>query len=216
MTDLLTALDAITKPVVTSFPQKDDDGKWIKAHTVTMAPLLQQLAEAVTGSLVGIGGSGSLASERNMLDSEALRQAGIIRSAIRDWCYAAGVSTTRDMVVDLRRWYVAYLTSDNRADEFYTSQMRKWKRTIERKLDPPKQIDLLFPCPVCGSTTGVDSEKNPVSPALIVEYPRDNPLDAVAMCRGEGCTATWEGKTAIEELMEEENERDTPETVMQS
>jgi hypothetical protein len=64
---LLDAVDDLTKPSTNGVVQ---DGVRSVVHFL---PLLDQL-EAAIHATIGIGGSGSLANERNMLDGDALYQ----------------------------------------------------------------------------------------------------------------------------------------------
>jgi hypothetical protein len=105
MSELLDAVDNLTLPRNVKV-QTDDGHTWASEDA-----LLFQLEQAVSSSLKSGSGSGGAAWERNVLDSAALYQAGIIRAAIGDWCRIAGVKGRRTPIDGLRAWYVARLSA---------------------------------------------------------------------------------------------------------
>ena len=199
MSDLLSAIDALTKSTRTKVIQGDH------VTTVVHEPLLVQLEQAVT-SAIGNGGGGGSATG-SVLNDEALQRLFIIRSQLGDWCRLVNVRPTRtDAVADLRAWYVAFLGT-NAESEFYARTLHGWAATIRELIDPPKRVPLRDPCPVCKASqwTGVDGglRASPVA----VEYDHGDPYRTVkAVCRAEGCGAEWVGANAVEELIEEMGE----------
>jgi hypothetical protein len=102
---LLVAVEELTKPQRSKVMQE------AVLRTVELPPLLIQLRDAIAGS-IGIGGSGSLANERNMLDGDALYRFSLISSTIGDWARMAGSTAAKnDPVATLQSWYVAYTQS---------------------------------------------------------------------------------------------------------
>lgn len=200
MTDLLDAIDALTKPRIEHMAQTSDEGKYLHTHTAEHKPLLTQLKDAVNPSSNTNAGSASLASARNPINSEALWEYTKIASAIGDWCRIAGADRTRDPIIDLRRWYIAYTKHDADPD-WYVAELRRWAKLISKLLDPPKRIELTVACPVCGKRTWVDAEGNDVLFPLVVEYrvpETGESIRPVALCRA--CETIWHGIEAIEEL----------------
>jgi len=209
---LLDALDALTKPIRTKVVQDGPIGSGLAGSQVAkveLPPLLTQLEEAIRGT-IGIGGSGSLPNQRNVLDADALYRFSLISSTIRDWARMAGaVVTPDDAVVTLRDWYVAYsaksLTLD--AEKFYTRQMTGWAKQITDKLNPPRVWDLPDACPVCGSTTywsKATAEEYPRP--LVVEYHEtgaDLIQQARALCRA--CEQVWSVRELAYALEQDES-----------
>lgn len=148
---LLEAVEALTKPVETTALL--DDGTTEKALN---HPLLVQLEQAVRGSIVGIGGSGSLANERNMLNGDALLKAMKILSTLKDWARIVGVAYVRDVTPAdlLSAWYVGFIGKPHEpdAERFYVRELDRWTREITAMFDPPRKQDLPNPCPICGAT----------------------------------------------------------------
>lgn len=192
MTDLLEAVDALTKEKRTKVFQ--DDGT---VAIVVHDPLLRQLKDAVT-SAIGSGGGGGTATG-SVLNDEALYRASIINAAIQSWCRMRGVTVSRDMVVDLRRWHSAFLSSSAEPD-FYIDQMRGWARTIRDLLDPPERVPLEPPCPMCGARTWPDTEGREVLFPLLVTYRNEGEsvVDERALCRA--CQFVWDGQMELRKL----------------
>lgn len=207
MTELLDAVDALTKPEVTSSPVKDDAGNWVKAHTVTLPPLLTQLKDAVNPSTNSTAGSSSLASTRNLIDGDALFEYSKMTAAIGDWCHIAKSERTRDPITDLRRWYVVFMQTEN-DPAFYISQINKWVAKIRRLLNPPQTITLEQACPVCGAKEWGGLEAGGGPHPIQVEFWFDEDTGKAsghaATCRA--CRIVWQGFDAVKELAEEVSE----------
>ncbi|MEX8031700.1 DNA translocase FtsK [Microbacterium sp. 20-116] len=69
-TDLLDAVNTLTKEQHENIAQKNDDGRWLKAHTVTHPCLLQRMHDTVTPSSKRDTSSASSASTRAPLNLE--------------------------------------------------------------------------------------------------------------------------------------------------
>lgn len=216
--DLLAAVDALTKSQIEHMAQKDDNGKWLKTHTVEHPPLLVRLKQAVTPSTNTSAGSSALASTRNIIDSTAMFEYAKMSSAVGDWCRIYKVATTRDPVVDLRRWYIAYELNPS-GTGWHERELRRWANVIRNIIDRPEQLTIDLPCPVCGSDTWVNPEGEQLRHPIVVTY-RLNDEGAMtgerAACRSaaltsEGeivaCGAVWETLESIQELGEELSER---------
>lgn len=195
MTDeLLEAVDDLTLPK--NVRVATDDG-----HTwATEDALLVQLAQAVSSTLNSGSGSGGSPWTRNVLDSGALYQAGLIRAAIGDWCKIAGTPVTRDPVVDLRAWYETRAKVDE-DHVFYVRQMHAWAAQIRAMTNPPKTVEITAACPACdqGQWTNDQGERIP-NPLLLTYRPETGSIwdDAKALCRA--CDMAWEGEWRLREL----------------
>ena len=192
---LLEAVDALTKPVWSKVIQEDmlmPSGT--KTVRIQLPSLLEQLDEAIRAT-VG-GGGGSLPSELNLIDSDALYRMIKISSMIEDWARAAGAEVVkRDAGKTLRNWYVSYSVklSSMESERFYVGKLESWAHQIEAKLDPPRIKDLPDACPVCGAVTWwLASTKAEYPRPLVIEYKPTGPnmlQEARAFCRS--CETVW-------------------------
>lgn len=210
--ELLTAVDALTKPETRHMAQKTDAGAWIRIARIAHDPLLKQMHDAVWPSSNCDAGSASLKGQRSPADLEAMYEFAKMQSAINSWCWMVNVRPTRDPVTDLRRWYVAFTRQRDADAPWHARELRKWQAKIRRHLDPPAQFEADGGCPVCGATSWGDQLIGGTRP-IVIEYKIDdetqNTEDHVALCRA--CRTVWEGYDAVMELGDELKEkRDTP------
>lgn len=203
MSDLLDAVDALTKPTRTKVIR--DDGSTV---LVDHDPLLVQLEDAVT-SAIGNGGGGGSATG-SVINDEALYRLSVIRSQIGDWCRLVGARHVRDKsVLSLQRWHVAFIGRNLEAD-FYVRALHGWAATITELLDPPKTVPLDGPCPVCKAVNWVGPDDSLRASPVAVLYDQTTLHQSLrAVCRVEGCDAEWVGADAVQELIEEMTERDS-------
>lgn len=205
VSDILDVLDELTKPRKEHIVPKNDDGTLGKAHTVTIKPLLQQIREATYPSSETGLGSAPQKSTRSPIDFDALGILSGINAYIQAWCLLAGVETTRDPVVDLRRWYFMWESHPHEDHERreHTNRMRGWVRQIKDYLDPPVTFEADGACPVCGATDfGNAIDGGSIRP-IRIQYRRTEHgmADERALCRA--CNEVWEGHESVGELAEE-------------
>jgi len=201
MTDLMDAVDALTKPSRTKIPQGD---QWTTIHH---DPLLVQLEDAVT-SAIGNGGGGGSATGA-VINDAALSQLLQIKSQITGWCHQFGATPDRKNVsVSLSRWLVAFMGS-NRNPAGPTRMLQDWAATIQELLDPPKTVPLKGACPVCSATSweGPDGAYR-ASPVAVLYDQSVLHASLRAVCRVVACGAEWVGADAVQELVEEMTERE--------
>lgn len=214
---LLDLVDALTLPRTENVRQAEDDGTYLRTVPVTHKPLLVQFAEAVAPSGNTSSGGGGLASQRNPIDSTALFEYSKIASAIGDWCRMIGVCPTRDACTDLRAWYAATLAYDL-AEDFYAAQMRSWRGLILRHLDPPKQRQIQYACPICAKDSYWDPEREEggrwpltldyrIEPRTVDGATVDCVIPKQVMCRA--CSVVWAGAESVNELLEELDEKES-------
>lgn len=193
MTDLLDAVDALTKPRRTHVERSKNGIKCVGEY-VEHEPLLEWLNTAIAGA-VGIGGSKALASQRNPIDADALYKFVQIDTQIRDWAHIVKSQIVKDDPgATLRKWFVAFQSApfDEPAEKFYTLKLWSWVKQIESKITPMRVADLPDPCPVCGATEWWNpSTRERYYRPLVIEYPEgEDPRDkGTAMCRA--CAQTW-------------------------
>jgi hypothetical protein len=210
MSDLLDAVDTLTKPIIEHIAQRADSGKWIRTHTVERAPLLQQMHDAVTPSGGNDGASkSSAAAERSPADLDALFEYAKITSQIRSWLVIAKLVPTHEPIDNLRRWYVAHTAERDHVDDWYLRMLRGWAAHIKRMLDKPCSFVPEAACPVCGATEWGNMIEGGGRWPIKIEYrlAEDGvtPKDHSALCQL--CRTVWEGHDAVVELADELNGR---------
>lgn len=202
MTDLLDAVDALTKPRVTHIDRSKNGIKCV-GETITHESLLEWLDTAVAGA-VGIGGSKALASQRNPIDADALYKFVLIESQIKDWARILKSEIVKeDPGATLRKWFVAFQSApfDEAAEAFYTKKLWSWVKQIEAKLEPRETADFPNPCPNCEATTWWNpSTGEEYLRPLQAEYLQDSdPIETgTASCRA--CGKQWKVGELIEVL----------------
>ena len=196
MTELIDAVDALTKPVPTKIVR--DDGSTTR---IVHDPLLTQLEAAVTGAVGTDAGAGGQ-STGNVINGPAMYLMSVIGSQIGDWCRMANVKPTRKPVDDLRRWLVVALSFQDAS--FYVKAMQGWADDIRELLDPPKRIPLVDPCVACGASKFVTADGDERPPVVVEYHPAVLHSSMRAVCRA--CELTWTGVDAVEELVAEMKE----------
>lgn len=208
MVDLLEAVDELTLEQHEHVAQKADDGRWLKAHTVTHASLLQRMADAVTPSTGRDNSSKSSAATRSPVDADALFEYVKMSAAIKSWCLMVQVAPDRDPAVGLRKWYVARLAQPNEDDAWYTRQLTGWANIIRNHLNPPQSFTIKAPCPVCLVTGYGNAIDGGDTWPIEVRYRLEDDTrvtDETARCRS--CQAVWGGHDAVRELADELEEK---------
>lgn len=193
MSDLLGAVDALTKPIISRVIQTNDAGITCTEPTkVELPSLLDQLLASIQSSMGGSTSGASLAFEGAPLNTSALFEAMKITAQIDSWCHAVGIVATHQPAHDLRAWYAMTLARPE-TREFETKHLEQWKRTIESLLDPPRQKDLPDACPECGATEWWDPKTGArYHRPLVIRYKPDDPGDATGMCRA--CAHVWNAR----------------------
>lgn len=209
---LLAAVEALTKPVIDHVAQKTDTGKWIRAHTVEHAPLLEQMHDKVWPSSGNDGNSKAAPQERSLADNNALFEYAKICSAIADWVRMAGGKPGRDPILNLCQWARLHMAHTNRDDDWYVRALHGWAYTIRGYLDKPRNFTIPGACPVCGATAWGDQINGGGMHVIKVEYRLDpdngeNVKDESALCQA--CRTLWSGHDAVVELADELNEKGT-------
>lgn len=195
MTELQDAVGDLTLPRNVKVPT-DEGHTW-----ATEDALLVQLEQAVSSSLKSGSGSGGAAWERNVLDSNALYQATIIRSTITEWCRMAGITGRREPIDGLRAWHARRLSENHETDPFYIAQMRKWADQIRTMVNPPKTVEITSPCPACGQGVYTNDLGEVVRSPIQLSYrPESGSIwsDARAICRA--CEMVWDTEWRLREL----------------
>lgn len=188
MTDLLSAVDALTKPTTSKHMVGD------LLATVTLPPLLEQLDEAIRSNMGGTTPGGSDPRTRNMVNAGAFMKACQISSQLGDWARSAGsVIVKQDMGATLTKWHAKFIGTPRSAEQeqSYIRRMNGWAAQIIATLDPPKEADLPYNCPVCDASEFWFEGERYYRPLVIRYRPADEGMveKARAVCRA--CEATW-------------------------
>lgn len=196
---LLDAVDALTIPQRAKVIQDGPIGTGLagqKVVTVEQEPLLKQLDDSIHSSIgAGSAAGNSLAFEGAILNTAALFTAMKISTQVRDWCEALKVRPSKDSAADLRRWYVARMKKqqDDASEKAQIRQLHSWAGQIRSLLDPPRERDLPYPCPLCGATEWWDAKTGTkfLRP-LVVRY-RATGADMIQQAKGlcRACEAVW-------------------------
>jgi len=200
ITDLLTAKEALTKPVRTAVMQHavTADGKNAREEGIrkrTDPSLLEQLRRAITSDLGGAGGSARPARERTSLDVAAFGMYEDIDGRVRSWLADVGERPGKAEVGSLLdHWYVLWTAKavEDAAVHAHTKILERWAVAITDLLDPPVKQEITQPCPDCGqmwATVGRGEETESVR-ALWAVW-RENADDSYGMCRA--CDKVWRG-----------------------
>jgi len=195
--DILALVDRLTLPHKTAVLVEDDDGaeskKWIEHEA-----LLVQLRNSVRSSTGAHPGAGGLASERNVIDSDALEHYDALVGQIqRLYAEVTDARPFRHPESNLRAWYVAFkrqVESKKVGREVVETKYKRLNRmasAIESKLNPPTVLEITAACPRCGATHAVDESgvyrRAVVIESRITEY---KSLDHTR-ARCVACCATW-------------------------
>jgi hypothetical protein len=203
MSDLLDAIDRLTKPIRSAVVQSNDAGITCKSPIV-LPSLLDQLDEAIQSSMGGNSSGASLASQRSLLDESALFEAMKITTQIGDWCRIVEVRPVHQPAADLKAWHLAIIAKPQRDDSWHVRQLHKWASRIEAMLDRPREKDLPDACPACGAEEWWKDGSKYIRP-LIIRYKPEDEAKATALCRF--CEQTWNARELAFAL--EEAERNT-------
>lgn len=214
MSDLLTAVDALTLPSVVKVKQSEGDREWVTE--CRQVPLLVQLEAAVAGGIGSHAGS-SPARERMPIDAGALELLSQIDALVSNWYWSVpNVRLKVDLSTRLRVWYVhhANLVRGGKlsaAEEAKTTRLVEgWVLQIRGMFDPPIRLELTelveglsvpVACPECGERFAFDPNTGDRVTAVVVEYRElgEETLDkAVGSCRS--CSAVWRGRSSLRAL----------------
>ena len=194
MTELLDAVDALTKPYRDTM--RDTDGETI---TGVRPPRFAQLENAIRGSANSGSGAGGHASERNMIDFDALQRWRDIRDELNAEAVKLGAKVSKNPAVTLRRWYIAAeartLTDTYSAE--WERRLTSWAAWIDRKLDPPFQMEVNVPCPLCGKRRFVNDNNDEVNAVIAEVNARDLHTTYRIWCRA--CEQVRDGIHAVRE-----------------
>ncbi len=194
--ELLNVVDRLTR-VHKSEVLVEDDGK---EQRVTMLhdALIVQLRMAVHSSLGSTVQGAGLASERNVIDADALEHYEAIRGqAVKLFKEVTDAKPFASPESNLRHWYIEFKNQVNArkvSAEVMAAKLRKLNAmayAIESKLSPPTALEITAPCPRCGATHGNDEQgvyrRAILVESRIVEY---RSLDHTK-ARCIACSATW-------------------------
>jgi hypothetical protein len=201
---LLRAVDDLSLSRTVTIWQEAEKGK--VPVPVIAEPLLKMLRESITSNIGAGPGGSALASQRNVINLEALQLYDELEAAILI-AYGRVTSAVPYMLPEqnLRQWFIAFNTVAVSEDALLeeANAWSGWARRIEDLLFPQTQLEVTTPCPECGKRWVKSGDGGAVT-ALVVEYrkPSSDQVNvlakSVARCRG--CKKVWRGSTRIREL----------------
>lgn len=173
---------------------------------VIAEPLLKLLRESVTSNIGSGPGGSALASQRNVINLEALQLYDELETDILT-AYGRVTSAMPYMLPEqnLRQWFIAFNTVAVSEDALLEEANRwsGWARRIEDLLFPQTQLEVTTACPECGKRWVKSGDGGAVT-ALVVEYrkPSSDQVNVLAKSVGRcrGCKKVWRGSTALREL----------------
>ena len=194
--DVLLVVEKLTASHTSSFTVEVDGET--KRMTVTHDPLLQQLRAAVISSMGARPVGGGLASERSVIDSDALEQYHKVQESIigiyKEVTDAMPFETPEKT---LRQWYIEFA---NRArsgkvskDVVYKAhkKLSKIADGIEGKLNPPTVLEITSACPRCGIAYGKDDHGIYRHAVVVESRVYDNKSLEHTKARCVACGAVW-------------------------
>lgn len=273
MTDLLHAVDALTKPVtLVRWQDVDHDHEWDQlmrpttlaerlearqqhppetlpnavpvpgeyvcqwCETTTTEPqhriaeqavrrrveasLLDQLRDSVASDK-GQGGGRKPGREQVPIDVAALVLYELIDGRVRAWLGELGAQPGKDVTPDqaLRTWYVLWSAGQHvdGLEDRYKTVIESWKQQILDKLQPPKRIELMAPCPLCGKewmniglklADGGDDPNDVERVRVLSAVERESLEDSFAICQA--CDTVWLGVSRMRQLRIEIDDAASP------
>lgn len=176
----------------------------------TEASLLDQLRDAVASDK-GQGGGRKPGREQVPIDVAALVLYEVIDGRVRAWLGELGASSGKDITPAqaLRTWYTLWRAGqhDEGLEYRYKTVVEAWKQQILDKLQPPKRIELMAPCPMCGEEwmniglkllNGKDDPNDVERVRVLSAVERENIADSYALCQA--CDTVWLGVSRMRQL----------------
>lgn len=178
-------------------------------------PLLQQLRDSVVSSPGSGPGGGALASERNVLNTEAMELYETIAALIvKQYGQVTDAKPFTTPEQNLRQWYIQFANSARQGKvsrDVVHSKLKMLagvKAMIDSRINPPSIIEITSPCPRCEATYGQD-DQGIYRHAVIVESRIDvyKSLDHTrAKCVA--CGAVWVHGRGMRQLRWEIDQRE--------
>lgn len=167
-------------------------------RTAYAPPLLALLCESL-GSTTGGGRGGAEKRTRSIIDADGLElwetiteTAQVLYHRETDSRLYRGSKDPRDL---LKAWLPLFLKrmyreirpdEDKKEQKQVLGTLTGWVRTIEDKFDPPRKIEILVECPVCGKRRYLDGLGDESS-AMVAEVSSSGSVRIV--CRS--CKKVW-------------------------
>ncbi|MGC5078479.1 hypothetical protein [Agrococcus sp. DT81.2] len=197
MTALVDACQALTEPWAEILPPDDDrQGYQVIEHK----PRILMLADMIGSNSGRSTAGGSLAAERNLINSAAFDLWQKIDSQAKEALNLMGRNPHRELIDTLRLVGIEgdALRATNAMTEIahsrLTGRVEKWRADIELLLDPPTKKEIIGACPGCGESRVYTPEGE--MHALIAYYWPGK--DLAADCHA--CGERWQGVDLLRAL----------------
>lgn len=199
MTALVDACQALTEPWAEILPpDADREGYKVIEHK----PRILMLADMIGSNSGRTTAGGSLAAERNLINSAAFDLWQRIDTGAKEALSLMGRAPRREIVDTVRLLGTEgdTLRATNAMTEIahsrLTGRVEKWRADIEALLDPPTKKEIRGACPGCGESRVYTAEGE--SWTLVAYYWRGG--DVAADCQA--CGRHWQGEDTLVELGE--------------
>ena len=195
--ELLEVVDRLTHVHTSAVIMEDDDGTEKKVY-IKHDPLIKQLRELVHSSIGSSVQGAGLASERNVIDADALEQyLDVLEQSQTLYKTVSDAAPFKLAEANIRHWYIEFrrqVESRKVSHEVTATKIRKLNGmafAIENRLNPPTILEITAPCPRCYAVYGKDEQgvhrKAVVVESRITQY---RSLDHTR-ARCIVCSATW-------------------------
>lgn len=206
---LREVIDELTVVTYVTVKQETDDE--VVINKVPVEPLIGQLRTAIASSVAGGGQGSNLASERNVINAEALDLYDRIEDGAAKllFTYSPGEVPFLLPEQNIRQASVGIYKQllDGKLDEEripgIIRSINGWVKAINRILNPPVTLELMGSCPNCSESHAKLNETDS-GRALIIEWHNpdhgfSNALqNCLARCRA--CRNVWTGDLQLREL----------------
>ena len=162
--ELLEVIDRLTQVHKSAVIMEDDDGTEHKIF-IEHDPLLKQLRELVHSSIGSTVQGAGLASERNVIDADALEQYETIKAqTVKLFKEVSDAQPFPNAESNLRHWFIEFknqVMARKVSGEVVAAKLKKingMAYAIENKLNPPTTLEITAPCPRCYATHGKDDQ----------------------------------------------------------
>lgn len=162
--ELLDIVDRLTQVHKSAVIVESDAGDEQKVF-ITHEALITQLRQLIHSSLGATVQGAGLASERNVIDADALEHYEAVKGQInRLYKEVSDAALFVRPESNLRQWYLEFsrqVRARKVSQEIVQEKTRKLNKiayAIESKLNPPTILEITAACPRCDATHGTDDQ----------------------------------------------------------
>lgn len=207
LAELYAAVETLTKTRSEVILQ--GDAETARVTRVTSKALIAQLREAIVSTVGAHASGGTLASQRNVLDSDAYdAYRKISKAIIRLYGETTSAAPFPQPEQNLRTWYIA-VSNQYRSGKLSSANLgahvrllESWVTRIDHKLNPPVVIEIISPCPECGKEWAETGEGRTRALRVVYSLGLDGSISSrYAHC--ECCGTKWDNLHRLGELLDD-------------